>query len=190
MPLTFSVVILLASCSGNSAEKQAKADADSARARAVRSAHPDPRIYADQVAEAEQKMKASTTLDVNLANRAIKAYLDFASTFPDDSRAPDYYFRAGGIAVAAGNYDQGIACYDHIVQKYPDYKYVVEALYQEAMIYDSNLPGQDEKARVLYEQLIHDYPKNKLADDAKAAISHLGKTDEEIVKEFEAKNKK
>ncbi|MFI5149733.1 MAG: tol-pal system YbgF family protein [Bacteroidia bacterium] len=183
-------MLSLGSCNSGIIDKESKAEADSARAMAVRKAHPDRKMYADQVMDAEKNMKASTKFDASVAAKAIKAYLDYASTFPDDKLAPDYYFRAAGIAVAAGNYDQGIVCYQTVVQKYPDYKFVVEAIYQEAMIYDSNLPGQDAKAKLLYEQIINDYPKHKLAEDAKIAITHLGKTDEEIVKEFEAKNKK
>ncbi len=183
-------IALACSCGNGSADNKAKVEADSARARAIRLAHPNKQMYVDQVTKAEQDMKSSKNFDRKIANNMIKAYLDYASTFPNDKESPDYYFRAGGIAVAAGNYDQGIVCYQTVANNYPDYKYVVEALYQEAMIYDSNLPGQDEKAKVIYEQIIKDYPKHKLAEDAKVAISNLGKSDEQLIKEFEAKNKK
>jgi TolA-binding protein len=181
------MLLALASC-GGSAEKQAKTEADSTRARAIRKAKPERAQFMDQIRKAETKMKASKTFDRETANEMIKAYVDYANIFQGDTISPDYFFRAAGIATAAGNYDQAILLYSTLADRYPAYRYVVEALYQEAMIYDSNLPGQDAKAKVLYEQIIKDYPKNKLAADAQTAIKNLGKSDEDLVKEFEKKN--
>jgi TolA-binding protein len=180
--------IIFCSCGGESADKKTKTEADSTRAQAIRKAKPDRAQYLNQVKKAESKMKASKTFDIQTANEMIKAYIDYANIFQGDTIAPDYFFRAAGIATATGNYDQAIGLYSTLNDRYPAYRYVVEALYQEAMIYDSNLSGQDAKAKTLYEQIIKDYPKHKLATDAKTAIKNLGKSDEDLVKEFEKKN--
>jgi TolA-binding protein len=172
--------------SGGSADK---ANADSARIRAIRNAKPDKDQFKEAVRLAEEKIKASKVFDAQVAAGAIKAYIDYANEFPNDSISADYYFRSAGLATASGNYDQAILFYNTVADKYPTYKYVVEAIYQEAMIYDSDLPGQDPKAKILYEQVIRDYPNHKLAADSKVAIQNLGKSDEELVKEFEKKNR-
>jgi TolA-binding protein len=182
-----SGLLLGSACHPESAADKAKAD--SSRIRAIRNAQPDKDQFKESVRVAENKIKAGKVFDPGVAAGAIKAYIDYANEFPNDSVSADYFFRAGGLATASGNYDQAIMFYNTLVDKYPTYKFVVEAIYEEAMIYDSNLPGQDPKAKVLYEQIIRDYPKHKLAADAKVAIQNLGKSDEELVREFEKKNK-
>ncbi len=185
--VSISLLIFLGAC-GESAEKKAKTEADSLRARAIRKAKPDRAQFMEQVKNAEIRMKTSPTFDIQIANEAIKAYVDYANIFQGDTLAPDYFFRAAGIAAAAGSYDQAIVLYNTLADRYPAYKYMEEALYQEAVIYDSNLSGQDPKAKEIYERIIRDYPKSKLAADAKIAIGNLGKSDDELVKEFEKKN--
>jgi TolA-binding protein len=179
--------LLLASC-GPSAADKAKVEADSLRAQTIRKAHPNKNQYLALVHAAEARIKNSRTFEAPIADAAVRAYIDYATIFQDDTLSSDYLFRAAELAAAGGNYDQAIALYNTLTDRYPTYKYVVEAIYQEAMIYDSNLPGQDPKAKILYEKIISDYPKHKLAGDAKIAIANLGKSDEELVKEFEKKN--
>jgi len=183
-------MLFAASCGSGAKHPDPKANADSIRARAFRMPAPVKTQFAATVREAETKMRAGLDkpFDAEVAGGLIKAYLDYANAFPGDTLAPDYIFRAGEIATRAGSYDQAIMLFHNVSDKYPEYKYVVEALYEEAMIYDSKLPGQAEKARPIYEQIIRNYPKNKLAEDSKVAITHLGKSDEELVKEFEKKN--
>ena len=53
-----------------------------------------------------------------------------------------------------------------------------------------NFLNDDAKAKIIYEEVIAKYPNLSYANDAKAAINNLGKTDEELIKEFEKKNKK
>jgi len=189
--LTGGVLFMtMASCGPGKKEREAKEKADSIRARAFRTQPRAREQYAANVKEAEAKMRASQSGEFNpeIANALIKAYLDYANTFTGDTLAPDYFYRAGEIAARGGNYDQAIFLFNTVADKYSEYKYVVEAMYEEAMIYDSKLPGNDAKAKVIYEQIIRNYPKHKLAEDAKIAIANLGKSDEELVKEFEKKN--
>jgi TolA-binding protein len=181
---------LITSCGTGNKEKETKSRNDSLRAGALR----NPKILKEQfstsIKEAEEKMKGAKSSDYNaeIARGLIKSYLDYANAFPEDTMAPDYFYRAGEIAASGGSYDQAVFLFQTVSEKYPNYKYVVEALYEEAMIYDSKLPGQDPKAKLIYEDIIKRYPTHKLAADAKIAISNLGKTDEELVKEFEKKN--
>lgn len=186
--LGVGMLLLAASCGNGDQEKKAKADADSARAQAIRKATPNKDQFIAQIKTAEAKLKASTTLDPVIGNQMIKAYLDYANIFINDSISPDYLFRSADIASGLGSYDQAIILYNQIVDKYPAYRHTPDALYLEAMVYDSKLSGQDARAKVLYEQLIKDYPKSKLVEDARIAIQNLGKTDEQIIREIEKKN--
>jgi tetratricopeptide (TPR) repeat protein len=183
-------ILFMSSCGNHGKKNDSDSNADSIRARAFRKPLPIKAQFAATIKQTQDSMRAGQDkpFNPNVANGLIKAYLDYATAFPEDSLAPDYYYRAGEIATRAENYDQAIFLFEKIADKYPEYKYVVEAQYEEAMIYDSKLPGQTEKAKKIYETIIKNYPKHKLAEDAKIAITHLGKTDEELVKEFEKKN--
>jgi TolA-binding protein len=184
------LLILSASCGNSKSEKAIKAKEDSLRRQVYKDSKPVKEQFAATVKQAEERMKAakSASYDAGIANALIKSYLDYANAFPNDTLSPDYIFRSAEIASSGGSYDQALILFKSVTDKYSRYKYVVEALYEEAMIYDSKLPGQTEKARIIYQQIIDDYPKHKLAEDAKIAIANLGKTDEQLVKEFEKKN--
>ena len=41
------------------------------------------------------------------------------------------------------------------------------------------------RAQQLYQKVISDYPKSKLAEDAKAAIQLLGQSDQAVIQKFE-----
>ncbi len=182
-------LMLTTSCGTGNSPKTQKQREDSIR-QAGQNSKPLKEQYAASIREAESKMKASeaTGFDVVIANALIKSYLDYANAFPTDTLSADYLFRSGEIATSGGNYDQAVVLYKNVTDKYPNYKYYVEALYEQAMIFDSKLPGQTSKAKELYHRIIVEHPGNKLAADAQTAIDNLGKTDEELVREFEKKN--
>jgi hypothetical protein len=54
----------------------------------------------------------------------------------------------------------------------------------EAFTYENTL-GNIGKANELYNKFLYKYPDHELADDARAAIKFLGKSAEEMVREFE-----
>ena len=62
-------------------------------------------------------------------------------------------------------------------------------MFLQGFIYETQL-NDTSKARVIYEQVIQKYPNTQFAIDSKASIDNLGKTPEQLIKEFEAKNKK
>ena len=129
------------------------------------------------------------TLDPNTAMIAVKAYSDFATYFPKDSLTPDFLFKAGEISTANQQYTSALTYYQTITSKYPKFKLVPESLYLQGYLLD-NFLNDDAKAKIIYEQVIAKYPSLPYASDAKAAINNLGKTDEELIREFEKKNKK
>lgn len=133
-------------------------------------------------------MHKSLQLDPTTADLAVKAYDDFASRFPNDSLTPDFIFKAGEISTANHQYKQALMYYEKITAKYPNFKLAPESLYLQGYLLD-NFLNDEVKAKAIYEQVIAKYPDMPYAADAKAAIKNLGKSDEELIKEFQKKNK-
>jgi outer membrane protein assembly factor BamD (BamD/ComL family) len=146
-------------------------------------------LYLKQISRYEAEMHKSLKLDPNVATIAAKAYDDFVTNFPDDSLSPDFVFKAAEISTANQQYTQALMYYEMITSKYPGFKLTAESLYLQGYLLD-NFLNDDEKAKVIYEQVIAKYPDLPYASDAKAAIRNLGKSDEELIREFERKNKK
>ncbi|MCW3083044.1 MAG: hypothetical protein JWP12_410 [Bacteroidetes bacterium] len=144
--------------------------------------------FVDVVKKYEADMHKSMTLDPDLAVLGIKAYDDFVSHFPTDSLAPDFLFKAAEVSTAIKQYPQALMYYQTITTQYPTFKLAPESLYMQAFLMD-NFLNEDDKAKPVYEQVIAKYPTLPYANDAKAAINNLGKSDEQLIKEFEAKNK-
>jgi outer membrane protein assembly factor BamD (BamD/ComL family) len=135
----------------------------------------------------EAEMHKSAEINNVTAGLAIQAYSDFAGNFPDDSLSPDYLFKAAEIATATQQYPQALTYYKTITDKYPQFKLNKESLYLQGYLLD-NFLNDDAKAKLIYEQVITKYPASSYASDAKAAINNLGKSDEELIKEFKKKN--
>ena len=152
-------------------------------------APPDKDTCVAQIKKLELKMKGETQLDNATATQVIQRYTDFSVAFPNDSNSADYLFKAGEVSTAIGKYPQALSYYQTICNKYPNYKYVVESVFLQGYIYDTFLKDTA-KARTYYQEVITKYPNATFAQDAKSEIQNLGKSDDELVKEFEAKDKK
>ena len=48
--------------------------------------------------------------------------------------------------------------------------------------------NNESEARTIYHQIIREYPSTSFASDARACLQNIGKSDEELVKEFLKKN--
>jgi outer membrane protein assembly factor BamD (BamD/ComL family) len=127
--------------------------------------------------------KADTAVVTNI----IGAYQNFASRFPEDSLSPDYLYKAAAIAAGFQRGTQAIDLYESILTKYPNYKRTPECIFMQAFTYE-NVIGDIAKASEMYNKFLFRYPNHDLADDAQSAIKFLGKSPEEMVKEFEKMN--
>jgi tetratricopeptide (TPR) repeat protein len=172
------ILLFIVSCSNNEpAETNVTAPKPEAR-----------QVFLNQIKKYESEMHKSLSLDPSLANITVTAYDNFVKNFPDDSLDADFLFKAGEISTANQQYKQALIYYETITKKYADYKYAPESLYLQGYLLD-NFLNDDAKAKIIYEEVIVKYPSLPYAKDAKAAINNLGKSDEDLIKEFEKKNK-
>ncbi len=125
------------------------------------------------------------------ANKAIKAFTDFAYYCASDSLSPIYMINTAQIARVIDNIPQAKIVLDKCIDGYPNFNNRASAIFLLAQLYDeANYLNDEHEARKLYQKIIDEYPKSEWAMNSKAAIKLLGKTDEEIIKEFTKKNGK
>lgn len=123
-------------------------------------------------------------IDQVKADELIRAYIDYADAHPGDTAAPAYIFKAGDLMMNLENPAQSIELFERITRDYPDFRKADVAFFLQAFIYENNL-GNLAKAGELYRQFLMKYPQSDFADDAQACLQNLGKSPEDLIREFE-----
>jgi outer membrane protein assembly factor BamD (BamD/ComL family) len=144
--------------------------------------------YQKMIDSIETKMQATRNmpLDQGTAMFAMRCYDEYASYFPDEEKSPEYLFKAGELANSLQLSQPALTYLSRVMNKYPNYKNAPYALFMQGMIYDDQLKDTA-NARIKYKEVIAKYPESQLAKDAQASINNLGKSVEELVREFEKK---
>lgn len=123
-------------------------------------------------------------IDQVKADALIMAYLDYPGKFPQDSSAPTYLLKAGELMMSMRNPQQAVEVFQRVRSTYPTHPRAADALFVEAFVTENDLRNID-VARELYTEFIQNYPAHPLAGDAKICLMHLGKTPEQVIREFE-----
>ncbi|HOY07098.1 MAG TPA: tetratricopeptide repeat protein [Saprospiraceae bacterium] len=102
---------------------------------------------------------------------------------------PDKYatvmLKAAGLAKSVENPAKAIELYAKVSEGLPQHPKAPTALFMQAFIYENDL-GNLQKAKSTYESFLQRYPNDAdFADDAQNSLKMLGKSPEEIIKEFE-----
>jgi len=126
-------------------------------------------------------------IDKQKADDLIAAYDDFATNFPNDQESPEYLFKAGDMAMNLNKPNKAISFFNRILSEYPDFDKIPQCVFLKAYIYENSLFDLD-KAKLIYEDFIKRFPNDEFADDAAVSLKNLGKSPEELIKEFEAKS--
>lgn len=123
-------------------------------------------------------------LSKNDALELIDLYETYAIDFPKDSLAAIYLFRASDLSMNLQRPEATIALFNELLVKYPDYEKTPSVLFLKAFVYEDQL-GDLVNAKKYYEEFLEKYPENDFADDAEISLKNLGKTPEELIREFE-----
>jgi len=116
---------------------------------------------------------------INLSER-------YAALLPEEKETPNWLFQAGELAGSLHQYDKTLALYKKINEEFPAYEKSSQVLFMRAFTLDSELKRLEE-AKVLYEDFIKKYPKDDFADDAQFLLDNLGKSEEELIRNFQKK---
>ncbi|MCX6256901.1 MAG: tetratricopeptide repeat protein [Bacteroidia bacterium] len=128
------------------------------------------------------------SLDKKEAFHLMKAYADYSEKFKQDSLAPVYLFKAGEMAMNIQMGGQAITYLNDVISSFPTYKKTPDALFLIAFIYETMMNNKT-KAKETYNQFITKYPDNALAKDARISVQNIDIPLDQLVKQFEEKNK-
>lgn len=126
--------------------------------------------------------------DVNGINKAnAEKYVDicesYALSFPNDSLAASYLFKAAEMSRAMQSYGKTISLYDWISTYYSEDKNAPMALFLKGFLLENDLK-KPEKAKEIYESFMQKYPNHAMAKDVNFLIQNLGKSDKEIIEKI------
>lgn len=136
------------------------------------------------VLEEEMFSGESAKMDKRKALDMVNLYVQFADKYPEEPNSPDYLFKAADISMNLNRPTKTIQIYDKIMSRYPDYSKTPTALFLKAFVLEDQMQSYDE-AKVNYELFLEKYPDSEFADDAEMSLKNLGKTPEELIREFE-----
>jgi len=140
------------------------------------------------IKQAEEELYKAENFNRENGIKLVDLYINFTNTYPDDSEAPKYLYKAAEITMNLQMGQQSINYFDQLLVKYPNYEKIPECIFLKAFVYENQL-NNITKAEELYKEFIDKYPDHALVKDAEASIRFLGKSPEELVKIFQEMNK-
>ena len=142
----------------------------------------------DRIGEMESTLRndSSPLPDRAMAEELMGLYLQYANEYKDDTLSPAYLLRTGELCVALGRYDEALT---HLagVMKYKVTPHAAQALFLQGFVCENYLQDLD-RAKLLYGRFVQEYPAHPLANDVKTLIRQLGKSPEDLIREFEAQS--
>ena len=140
----------------------------------------------DQISAQEEQLFGNENAKLNRreALEMVNLYKKFADKYPEDPRSPEFLFKAADISMNLNRPAPTIALFDNVLERYPDYEKAPTALFLKGFVLEDQMQNYEE-ARKVYELFLEKYPDSDFADDAEMSLKNLGKTPEELIREFE-----
>lgn len=148
----------------------------------------------DQVASLQQKlmdldkaMGGAAVTDKAKAAEFIKTSEELAAKLEktNQDQYVDVLLKAAGLAKTVDNPQKAIELYAKIADGLPKHKKAPTALFMIGFVQENDLNDLN-KAKATYELFLQKYPNDPdFADDAQNALKMLGKSPDDIIKEFE-----
>jgi tetratricopeptide (TPR) repeat protein len=148
----------------------------------------DPVVKLEQkLTELDAAMGGASVTDKAKAEEFIKTSEELAGLL--EKANPDKYvnlmLKAAGLAKTIQQPEKAIALYQMVMDKYPQHKKAPTALFMIGFVQENDL-NQLDQAKTTYESFLAKYPNDPdFTDDAQNALKQLGKSPEELIREFE-----
>ena len=116
-------------------------------------------------------------------------YITVAGQLADlvEKSAPDEYveilIKAGGLAKTIGEPQKAIELYTKVTEKMPQHPQASTAYFMIGFIYANDLKDLG-KGKAAFELFLEKYPNDEMAESARGELRNLGKSPEEVLKEF------
>jgi TolA-binding protein len=192
-PIAFC--LLLTACSGSTAEEAANGDLSATTgpftpAAEALAAGEGPASVGGMLMQRFSAISNQETgvLDMAASSQFADVAEALAAKYPGDTLAALPLYRAAEVVRAMNDPKRAAAIYEKVATEYPGYSKAAESLFMLAFTYDEDLEDM-EKAKATYLKFLETYPENGFADDTQMLLDNLGKSDEEILKDLEAKTK-
>ncbi len=115
----------------------------------------------------------------------LEKYEEFAALAQaDENTKVNYLLRAGEMASLINQHTKSLGYYERILAEYPGHPKAATAMFMKGYTLDDKL-GRLEEAKAVYDAFLAKYPDNDFADDTEFLLKNLGKSEEEIIKQFE-----
>jgi tetratricopeptide (TPR) repeat protein len=123
------------------------------------------------------------------AMKFVDAAEAFALAAPNDPKAADYLYKGAEVARSMRTMPKAMSIYDWILEDYPTYEKTPTVMFIKGFIMEQDFK-KIEEAKALYTQFLERFPEHQMASSAKFLLDNLGKSEEDILKDIESKNKK
>ena len=161
-----------------------KAFPDNPKTAEMKSAIGDANIE-NMIDEASNALYNEETKRINQAKA--REYINlceiYAMALPNDSKSPEFLFKAGETARSIRQFPKAIDIYNWIYDKFQSNEKAPQALFLKAFTLDNDLKQKD-AAKALYEEFLKKYPDNDFADDTEFLLKNIGVSDDDIIKGF------
>ncbi|MFK7774183.1 MAG: tol-pal system YbgF family protein [Saprospiraceae bacterium] len=132
-------------------------------------------------------------METGFATKDVIAYAKEAELYMSiygDSLAAEHLFNAADLYRGIGDYTKALDTWYIVYRSYDrdGHPKAPHAMFQCGFTYDSVLNKKD-LAKTLYNMFLKRYPDHTLAKDAKLLLANLDKSPEDLIKEFQKKNK-
>ncbi len=125
--------------------------------------------------------------NARMAKKYIAACEVNGLTNSNDQTAAELLLKAATTArTTARNPQKALNIYDWVYTQFPGYEKAYQALFLKAFTLDNDMKKFDE-AKVFYQEFLDKYPDDEFAVSTKFLLDNLGKSDDEIIKQFEKK---
>jgi len=134
------------------------------------------------IMEAAKKGKIDTTGLKDL----LVAYDAYVTAFPKDTNSANYLFKEADFYRYMHQPAKSVQIYAGIYNNYPLFFKRPYSLFLQGFIYENEIHNLD-SARAKYELFLSIYPHHTIAKDVRITLATLGKTPEQLISEFEAR---
>ncbi len=139
--------------------------------------------------EAKLRKAKLVTDEMPAAKELVKKSQAYSELHPQDEKTAAILFKAADVARGIGDYGKSIQLWGKVWRNYPDFDKAPDAIFMQAFTYENNLKDI-QNAKRYYLQFIEKYPKHHLREQTIIALKNLGKSPEDLIKEFQKNEKK